>query len=293
MNALKSLLRRFARFFLKDVPKRYDQHASDPASQKSLLLQYASAPSSFRISDAGFKVYSQSDEDGILLYIFSKIGAVNRKCVEIACGDGKECISANLLVNHGWEGLLIDGAEENIAEGIAFYETCPATYVWPPTLIQAFVTTDNVNELIRSNGFTGEIDLFTIDIDGMDYWIWKAIDVIQPRVVVAEYVAWLGKDRVCTVPYQPDFNAFEYPTTYGAPDYGGVSLAALVKLARDKGYRLVGFNRHGFNAFFVRDDITHESLPEIGVDLGFEHPWVTKQSERRYDRVKDLPWVDV
>lgn len=290
---MKNIIRKLADFALKDVEKRYDQRASDPASQKMLLLHYASAPSTFTMDDAGFKVFSQSDEDGRLLYIFSKIGMKSRKCVEIACGNGKECISANLIVNHGWEGLLIDGSERNIAEASAFYEGCAATYVWPPVVRQAFITAENVNDLIGSNGYEGEIDLLTVDIDGMDYWIWKAITVIQPRVVVVEYVGWLGPDRACTIPYDPAFDAYRYSTTNGAADYAGASLAAMVKLGRAKGYRLIGFNRHNFNAFFIRQDITHADLPEVVSGTGFLHPWVTRQSAKRFARVKDLPWVEV
>jgi len=293
MSLLKRLVRRLSEFMLKGTEYHYDLHASDPASQKSLLLQYAAAPASFGLDDAGFKVFSQSDEDGRLLYIFSKIGMTNRLCVEIACGNGKECNSANLIVNHGWHGLLVDGSEKNIAEAQAFYETCRATYVWPPVVKRAFVTRENVNELIRSNGFEGEIDLLTVDIDGMDYWIWQAIVVVKPRVVVVEYVGWMGPERSCTVPYQADFDAFKYPTTNGAPDYAGASLMAMVKLARIKGYRLVGFNRHSFNAFFVRHDISHLALPEVDAGGGFSHPWLTRQIDRRYARVKDLPWIDV
>ncbi len=293
MNALKKLLRKLAAFMLKGVEQHYDHHAADPVAQKALLLQYRQAPLSFKLADAGFKVFSQSDEDGLLLYIFSKIGIVNRKCVEIACGNGKECISANFIIHHGWEGLLIDGDANNIAEASEFYGTCKATYVWPPVVKQAFVTAENVNAIIRENGFEGDVDLFTIDIDGMDYWVWKAVSVIQPRVVVAEYMPWLGPERSCVVPYRPDFNAFDYPTTYGASDYAGASLAAMMKLAEKKGFRLVGFNRHGFNAIFVRNDIQHESLPSIDPRSGFVHPWVTRQADRRYAAVKDLPWEEV
>ena len=64
--------------------------------------------------DTGFKVYSQFDEDGILLYIFSLIGFTNRKIIEICCGHGKECNTANLIINHACNGLLFDGDEKNI-----------------------------------------------------------------------------------------------------------------------------------------------------------------------------------
>lgn len=293
MKSIKILIRRLANYFLKGVERHHDLHASDPASQKSLLLQYATAPASFTLDDAAFKVFSQSDEDGRLLYIFSKIGTKNRKCVEIACGNGKECISANLIVNHGWEGLLVDGSEGNIAEAEQFYEQCPSTYVWPPIVRQAFVTRGNVNELICSNGFEGEIDLLTIDIDGMDYWIWQAIKVVNPRVVVIECIPWLDDMRACTIPYRDDFNAYAYTTTYGAPDYAGATPAALVKLAKTKGYRLVGFNSYKINMFFIRDDLHHEALPAIDYIPHLKNAWVRDHAARRRNKVVHLEWVDV
>src|SRR5229473_2799043 len=62
-----------------------------------------------RFSEVGFKCNSQTDEDGILLFLFSVIGTVNKLCVEICAGDGTECNTANLILRHGWHGLLIDG----------------------------------------------------------------------------------------------------------------------------------------------------------------------------------------
>lgn len=91
----------------------------------------------------------------------------------------------------------------------------------------------------------------SIDIDGVDYWIWDAITVIKPRVVVLEYQDIIGPDKALTMPYSDDFDASNYPMTLGMPDFCGASLPAFVKLARKKGYRLVGCNRLYYNAFFI------------------------------------------
>ena len=78
-----------------------------------------------------------------------------------------------------------------------------------------------------STGFEGEIDLLSLDIDGIDYWIWEALEVIRPRVVVAEIQCIWGADRAVTVPYDPQFRA-EYVQGFGI--YSGASLKAFIKL---------------------------------------------------------------
>lgn len=210
--------------------------------------------------DIQFRGYSQNGEDGILLYIFSLIGTTNKKVVEICVQDGTECNSANLIINHGWRGLLFDGSEQNIAAGRDFYARHKDTWVSPPTLVQAWITRDNVNQLISEHGFAGEIDLLSVDIDGNDYWIWKAIECIQPRVVVVEHNSLGGAVASVTIPYREDFVA---DLTTGPPYYLGATLPAFVKLGREKGYRLVGGERLGFNAFFVRKGVAEDCLPEL------------------------------
>jgi len=63
--------------------------------------------------EIGFRVLSQNDEDGILLYIFSLIGATNKKVVDIGCSSIENSNTANLIINHGWIGLLIDYDERS------------------------------------------------------------------------------------------------------------------------------------------------------------------------------------
>ncbi len=209
--------------------------------------------------DVEFRCFSQNGEDGILLYLFSLLGTTNRRVVEICAGDGLECNSANLVINHGWQGLMMDGDADNIARGRSFYATCRTTWVSPPTMVQAWITAENINELIRGNGFSGPVDLLSLDIDGNDYWVWKAIDVIEPRAVVLEFNPGLGPERRTSIAYDPDFRL----DLTQQPSRCGASLAAFEALGRSKGYRLVGAQSFGFNAFFVRDGLGETPLPGI------------------------------
>src|SRR5262249_1319080 len=142
------------------------------------------------------------------------------------------------------------------------------------------------NALIAEHGFSGEVDLLSIDVDGVDYWLWKAIDGIRPRVVVVECNTLIGPDRSVAVPYRPDFRS-------EVPGHAGASPAALVKLGRQKGSRLVGCQLYGFNAFFVRDDLGADLLPEAPVARCYDHPHAGRAVEQGRRELGGVPWVEV
>lgn len=242
------------------------------------------------LHEVEFRSYSQNGEDGILWYIFSLLGTVSRRSVEICAGDGTQCNTANLILNHGWEGLLIDGKEQNVVTGKAFYSAHPNTFSYPPSFVHAWVTKDNVNELVQQHGFEGEIDLLSLDLDGVDYWIWEAINVIRPRVAVVEAQVIWGADRSVTVPYRSDFRA-EYVNGFGV--YSGASLPALVKLGRTKGYRLIGTQSYGYNAFFMRDDVGGSLFPEVTAEECLTHSFVRWAQETLLPLVRDKEWIEV
>ncbi len=159
--------------------------------------------------------------------------------------------------------------------------------------VHSWVTRGSINEILSANQLSGDIDLLSLDLDGVDYWIWEAITGISPRVVVVEYQDILGPERSWTVPYSDDFSSRNYPRTNGMPNFSGASITAFVKLGRRKGYRLVGVNRYGYNAFFVRNDLGSDLLPEIAANACFRHPKVQWGMEERFPIVKDFPWVEV
>lgn len=269
----------------------------DAATQIHLALEYQRLVSEGRplpsFADIGFKCYSQSDEDGILLFLFAVLGSTSKTCVEICAGYGIECNTSNLILNHGWHGLLVDGNKTRVERGKEFYKNSPRTYVYPPKFVCSWVARQEVNNLVASNGFTGEIDLLSLDLDGIDYWVWEALDVVAPRVVVVEYNDILGPNRDWTVPYSDNFSVPHALCTEGMPNFAGASLGAFVKLGRRKGYRLVGINRYGYNDFFVKQGLGDQILPEIDVASCFAHPKVIQGMRERFPLVKDLPWEEV
>jgi hypothetical protein len=295
----QSTIKRIANRLIRGLPtlpllKLLEKNRPDVVSQKALMVSYKQlyhqnvTPLSFK--DTGFRNFSQHEEDGILLYIFSLIGTLNQKCVEICAGDGLECNTANLIIHHRWLGLLFDGNSKNIAKANNAYTNHPDTRHWPPRIVHAWITKDNINDLIKTNGFEGEIDLLSLDVDGVDYWIWKAVDAVHPRVVVLEFNHLWGPDLSVTVPYSDDFVAGF--SQYGS-DYAGASLKAFVKLGQEKGYRLVGTNAIATNAFFIRQDIECSWLPEIDASVCFTHPRARFGMQHRYPGIKDKDWIEV
>jgi hypothetical protein len=199
------------------------------------------------IQDAEFKVFSQFGDDGIIQYLINNVETESRTFVEFGVEDYREANTRFLLVNDNWRGLVIDGSESNveaIKQGSIYWQQ-------DLTAVSHFITTDNINEIITRNNFAGELGLLSIDIDGNDYWVWEAINVVSPAIVVVEYNSIFGASRAVTVPYDPKFRRGK---AHPSQLYFGASLRALARLAESKGYQFVGSNSAGNNAYFVRRD---------------------------------------
>lgn len=233
----------------------------------------------------GYRVFSQFEEDGMLLFIFSVIGMDNKVFIEIGSDDGINSNSANLYFNFGWRGLFIDGNSNSISRGKKFFNRYPHPWFFKPTFVCAKVTRENINKLIEDTDITGSIGLLSIDIDGNDYWIWDAIQVVDPQVVIIETHNEFGLENI-VVPYDPDYSA---PGNH--PLYHGASPKAMVKLGKKKGYRLVGANELGFNFIFVRNGLVEKELPEVAVESVLEHPSVSA-GHKNFEAIRDWNYVD-
>jgi hypothetical protein len=141
------------------------------------------------------------------------------------------------------------------------------------------ITRENINQLLIEACVPPEIDFMSIDIDGNDYWIWDAITVTTPKVVIIETHIEFGLRNI-VVPYDKDY---VYPGRH--PHYHGASPVAMEKLARRKGYRLVGANRLGFNTIYVREGLA-PILPPVSVESILSHPR-NKERALLFEPIKD------
>jgi hypothetical protein len=256
-----------------DERRRLDERTSPTTkiAQRSLFLEYSRLAAAGRplpsVWDTGFRVFSQFDEDGVLLFLLAAGGLATRRFVDLGAGD---CVHAsncaNLALNLGFDGLFVDANPAEVGYGVSFYTHHLDSRERPPVFVTSFVTRENLNDLVAGAGFEGEIDVLSIDVDGNDYWFWEALDCVQPRLVVIEAHTELG-DEEYVMPYSPQFDwqAASPETPIGA------SPAALIRLGARLGYRLVGSNLYGFNLCFARNDVGVETLPTVSLDDLFRH----------------------
>lgn len=264
---LKNLIKRY--FLILKVRNRFS--AGVQIAQRQLYLYYQDKINSGKpipVTDTGFRVFSQFEEDGLLLYIFSVIGMGSKTFVEIGSDDGVNSNCANLAFNFGWSGLFIDSNATSISRGKRFYSKYPHPWMYKPQFHCTEVTPSNVNDILSSRGVAGEIDLLSIDIDGDDYWIWNAIEVIQPKVVIIETHVRFGFNNI-VVPYGKR-------SSPGFATHHGASPVAMTKLGRQKGYRLIGANQLGFNLIFLKHGLAEDFLPEVDVVDVLRHPAAQK-----------------
>lgn len=224
-------------------------------------LRQLATEQSKALADHEFRVFSQWGEDGIIQFLLRQINIEKKVFVEFGVEDYLEANTRFLLVNNNWTGLVIDSNRDNI-ERLRKSLVC---WGYDLRVVHSFITRNNVNQILEENGITGEIGLLSIDIDGNDYWVWRAVEVINPVIVIAEYNHRFGSNDALTIPYDENFErAKNYPLLYF-----GASLKALCMLAERKGYAFVGCNSNGVNAFFVRRDKLPAGIKEMSVAEGY------------------------
>lgn len=223
------------------------------------------------------RVFSQNGEDGVIAEVLRRIGVEEGYFVEFGIDRGHEGNCVALADLFGWRGLFIEADAAAHAALERKYRGTPAV-----TTRRARISAETIEPLFAAAGVPEEPDLLSIDIDGNDFWIWRAIRRYRPRVVVIEYNAALDPRSRLVQPYDAD-RGWDGSERYGA------SLGALTALGEAKGWRLVHSDLTGVNAFFVREDLaarmpTPGSVPWRGGNIfltGYAHP----KGERRWSYI--------
>lgn len=246
--------------------------------------------------DIEFSAFSQWGEDGIIDWLLSQMPKVPNIFIEFGVENYHEANTRLLLQLRNWGGLVIDGSAENIQEikeQDIYWRHCI-------TAKSAFIDRDNINTLLEESGVVGEIGLLSIDIDGNDYWVWQAIEVVSPAMVIVEYNAVLGDKYPLSVPYAKDF---ERSKAHHSNLYFGASIAAMIDLGERKGYTFVGTTSSGVNAFFIKNSLINNVKDKIDNYNSFPSKHRESRTKKgvlnfasgvsRLEVIKELPLVNV
>lgn len=226
--------------------------------QKSLFLEAKNFINSMperinSLEEVEFQVFSQFGEDGIIQWLIRNAKIANKTFVEFGASDYVESNTRFLLMNNNWSGLIIDGSKDNIEK----VKEWDSFWKYDLTAINEFITKDNINRIIMDAGFSGDLGILSLDIDGNDYWVLCAITCVKPCILICEYNNTYGDEKKVTIPY--DENFFKTDKHYSNL-YWGASLGAFKDYAEKNGYYYFGSNSAGHNAFFVRKDCIDSSL---------------------------------
>ncbi len=266
------------------VFSRAVRNAAIGEKQKILIAQYLIENNMRKreissLKEVEFSVFSQCGDDGIIQWLVSNLEIPNETFIEFGVGDYRESTTRFLLMHDNWSGLVLDKSAANIRK------IKRSEYYWRYELDAkaVFVQMENINEILHPEA-EQEVGLLHIDIDGNDYWVWKAITVISPVIAVVEYNSVFGLERPITIPYSKNF----YRTkAHHSNLYYGASLKALHQLAASKGYAFIGCNSAGNNAYFVKREYLNETVREQSLEQGYVKSKF-RESRNKYGRLSYL-----
>jgi len=234
----------FIKIFLGEIISRSNDRNifAIGSSHFSMMRQYYSEIKN--LSDADYKVFSQTGEDGIIDYLLYSLNIKVPKFVEIGVGDYRESNTRYIFQKNCSRGLIVD-KNKNLEKKVS-----KIVKLWKGdlTIIETAVTSENILHILNSNDFDNNLDVFSLDVDGIDYWILEVLPEKLSKIVVLEYNPTFGPNLEVTIPNLKDFDRKKYHYSCFC---WGTSLKALIKLMNQRKYVFVGSNIACFNAFFV------------------------------------------
>lgn len=209
-----------------------------------------------KLNDLDYKIFSQNGEDGIIDYFLNRLGIENPKFVEIGIGDYSECNTRFIFERTSAKGLVIDCIEDlkdKVSKNIN---------LWKGDLrvVNEEINSNNIIEILNKDFFLNELDFFSLDIDGNDYWILEKMPNNFSKIAVIEYNSVFGPDLKVTIPNRENFNRTDY---HFSNLCFGASLRAIIDLMEKKNFKFIGTNLTRCNAFFLQINYLNKINIEI------------------------------
>jgi hypothetical protein len=249
-----------------------------------ILASKAGRDSFVDLWDAEVKVFSQWGEDGILWFLCDVLEISKPRILEIGSGNFTECNSRFLAEARNAAVFLVDSRSDLISE------LSKLDLLWKNNIsaLETWVTPSNANSIAcQARKQLGSIDILSLDIDGIDYWVMSEIDLSQISIIVVEYNPTFGSRYAFTVPKS---ESFDRTTAHYSWLYFGVSLRAWVDFFERKEFMFVGTDRVGNNAFFVSrmsDEIfKYINRPDATLEKYVD--WQVRESRDEHGRLNYL-----
>ncbi|MEO8769672.1 MAG: hypothetical protein ABI402_06300 [Ferruginibacter sp.] len=243
------------------------------------------------LSEVEFQVFSQFGDDGIIQYLVNKLPLKNKTFIEFGVENYREANTRFLLISNYWSGVVIDGSEENVQaiknESMYGYFDLRAK--------QSFITKENIDNILKDSGFNKELAILSIDIDGNDYWVWKAITSFEPDIIICEYNCLFGFEDAITIEYDPAFVRGK-KTPF---NFYGISLKAAQQIASERGYFFIGCNSAGNNAYFIHNKFRSVSpIEERSAEAGYNFSVFSEsrkngEQQRGMDKIRSIDGLNV
>ena len=237
--------------FLKKLYYQYINKKYFMLGMSHLNLMRPNYKNIVNLKDVEYKVFSQNGEDGILDYIIFQLCLNKPKFLEIGVGDYSESNTKFIFDRASSKGMIIDYIE-NFRKKVT-----QKTNVWKGQLeiINKQINSKNILETINSKNFFSDLDILSLDIDGIDYWILNEFPKNFSKIVVVEYNSIFGNEKKITVPNIDKF----YRTDYHYSNLCfGMSLPAAIEIMQNKNFYFLGVNLMRNNAFFVSNNFPKE-----------------------------------
>lgn len=301
LNSIADYQRHYGESTLQGIRQSiFEMHAEAAAIDRrlrrslNLLGKFAEAKQIFSPGEPQMSIYSQWDEDGLLAGILRHLKGVPERFVEIGVGDYSEANTRYLLETRNWSGAVID------IDAASLDRLRASEVYWRHDLkvITASVNKENINTLVSGAAKGKELGIFSIDVDGVDYWLLEALEA-RPWVIILEFNSVFGPKAAVTVPYDEHFERW---SAHHSGVYAGASLEAFKTLLGQRGYRLVAINSASSNAFFVRSDVLPDDfeVPEpefryssVSEARNSEGVLLNISIEDAQSLIADMPVVDV
>ena len=267
--------------------------------QAAILSSRSNSHTFKNLWDAEVKVFSQWGEDGILDYLCEKTRISKPNIIEIGAGNFTECNSRFIAEFRNANVIAVD-ARDDLAKVIE-----SSNLYWKTNLVPIveWVTPDNINDIMQlGKAKFGRTDIFSLDLDGNDYWILNNTDLSDVTIVVAEYNPIFGSKLKVTVPRKDNFD--RYIEHYSGLYYGA-SLCAYIDLLSARDFHFIGTNRVGNNACFIQSKYVNEFNFEIKSEYEKFADWRIRESRdqkgnltylstnERLQAINELPLLDL